>query len=144
MGVICFEWYVSAWLWVLFFFLGALLGFGYEYLEPHTDNYPRSFGAFSFQTPWSLCEDAATLSWISATNNQQISISSSAPQSTTPPPLHPHPAPVSPCHLFVCRDVHVWWVFDSSLLMCKVITARLHKQLNPASYVLWSTALCSF
>lgn len=67
-GVICFEWYVSAWLWVFFFFFGALLGFGYEYLESYTDNYPRSFGAFSFGTPWSLWKAAATLHWISATS----------------------------------------------------------------------------
>lgn len=68
-GVICFEWYVSAWLWVLFFFFGALLGFGYEYLESYTDSYPRSFGVLSLQTPWSLWEAAAkTLSWISATS----------------------------------------------------------------------------
>lgn len=87
-GVICFEWYVSAWLWVLFFFSGALLGFGYEYLESYTDNYPRSFGAFSFQTPWSLWEAAATLSWISATSKPaNLYLFIAASEHISPPPL---------------------------------------------------------
>lgn len=90
-GVICFEWYVSAWLWVLFFFFGALLGFGYEYLESYTDNYPRSFGAFSFQTPWSLWEAAATLSWISATSKPaNLYLFIAASEHISPPPIAPN------------------------------------------------------
>lgn len=34
----------------------APLGAGCEYLESCADNYPRSIGAFSFQTSWSFWE----------------------------------------------------------------------------------------
>lgn len=60
-------------------------------LESYTDNYPCSFGAFSFQTPWSLWEAAATLSWISATSkpaNLYLFIAASEHISPPPPP-HP-------------------------------------------------------
>lgn len=80
-----------------FLFFAALLGVGHEYLESCADNYPRSIGAFSFQTPWSLL---GTLSWISGTNKQHVSylfISASEQISTSVSPLGPSPAPRHPC-----------------------------------------------
>lgn len=142
MGVICFEWYVSAWLWVLFLFFGALLGFGYEYLESYTDNYPRLFGAFSFETPWSLWEAAATLCWISATSKPaNLYLFIAASEHFTPSLRSKSPVvwlflwtPLCTC-ASVCESACLSGVCAFGLLMCNVITARLYKQLNPASYV---------
>lgn len=58
-------WVILLGLEMNFLFFTAPLGVVYEYLESCADNYPRSIGAFSFQTPWSFLE---SLSWISATN----------------------------------------------------------------------------
>lgn len=120
----------------IFFSFGALLGFGYEYLESYTDNYPRSFGAFSFQTPRSLWEGTVTLSWISATNKpaNRYHFICAAGRISPPFTLDPHTR-THKNHVSMCVDVCVWLVSKCSLLMCTVITAQLYKQLNPACYV---------